>query len=50
MIRAMSLALGSRAMASGEIGYVNAHGTGTPRTTASRPSLSPACSGRAGSS
>jgi 3-oxoacyl-[acyl-carrier-protein] synthase II len=29
MIRAMSLALGSAAMASGEIGYVNAHGTGT---------------------
>ena len=31
MIRAMSLALGSAAMASGEIGYVNAHGTGTPQ-------------------
>jgi 3-oxoacyl-[acyl-carrier-protein] synthase II len=29
MIRAMSLALGSARMASGEIGYVNAHGTGT---------------------
>jgi 3-oxoacyl-[acyl-carrier-protein] synthase II len=31
MIRAMSLALGSARMASGEIGYVNAHGTGTPQ-------------------
>lgn len=31
MIRAMSLALGSAAMASDEIGYVNAHGTGTPQ-------------------
>jgi 3-oxoacyl-[acyl-carrier-protein] synthase II len=30
MIRAMSLALGSAGMASGEVGYVNAHGTGTP--------------------
>lgn len=29
MIRAMSLALGSARMASSEIGYVNAHGTGT---------------------
>jgi 3-oxoacyl-[acyl-carrier-protein] synthase II len=31
MIRAMSLALASAAMASSEIGYVNAHGTGTPQ-------------------
>ena len=31
MIRAMSLALGSAAMTPGEIGYVNAHGTGTPQ-------------------
>jgi 3-oxoacyl-[acyl-carrier-protein] synthase II len=31
MIRAMSRALGSAAMAPGEIGYVNAHGTGTPQ-------------------
>jgi len=31
MIRAMSLALGFARMTSGEIGYVNAHGTGTPQ-------------------
>jgi 3-oxoacyl-(acyl-carrier-protein) synthase len=31
MIRAMSLALGAAGMSPGEIGYVNAHGTGTPQ-------------------
>ena len=31
MVRAMPLALGRAGMAPGEVGYVNAHGTGTPQ-------------------
>ena len=48
MIRAMSLALGSAGMASGEIGYVNAHGTGTPERPHRGPRSRPRVRGRPG--